>query len=390
MLKDLDDVVVQLVHRFEQDAEPAAVREARGRQDPGPWPFRIALGSPSKGQLVADIQGVARYGEEIDRWAGAFGLEVAWASRRAGGLQRVPTHVTVPDIDRAVRACGRQAQLQLARQRGRAQVLTDSFAADDATLVRVLKRTNGWNDLDFSLLVEAARWFGTHDAAGMTPRQVPLPGFHAKWLDAAGRRGLICSLCGKEDLGLVGRPALVEWAYLDPAHRAAGGRRYDSHMIGDAGSPAYAPRFVAIVENKDTYLAFPPLEGGICVFGSGWAGVTNLPDLDWVAAAPRLFYWGDMDAAGLEILDAYRAAGLNVESILMDSVAYEEYARFGTDRATGKQDLAQHQALAVPHLTPNERKLYELLTSSDCASPRRVEQERIPLAVARDELLARL
>lgn len=48
MLKDLDDVVVQLAHRFEQDTEPAAVREARGRQDPGPWPFRIALGRDRK------------------------------------------------------------------------------------------------------------------------------------------------------------------------------------------------------------------------------------------------------------------------------------------------------------------------------------------------------
>lgn len=44
----------------------------------------------------------------------------------------------------------------------------------------------------------------------------------------------------------------------------------------------------------------------------------------------KLAYWGDMDAAGLEILSGCRQAGLACTSIFMDMGSFEEYERFGT------------------------------------------------------------
>lgn len=399
VLKSREQIAAQVERRFRADVAAAAVRETRGTRpgaaggtgSAGPWPLSVALGHPSKNELVEAIARVSRYGEELAAWADGLGAQVLWEERRAGGLQRVPTHVVVPSIDVAARVAGRAATLQLARMRERANVLASRFpAAADQTLAHTLRQTNAWDQLDFDLLVEASTWFAEHDATGMTPRQVPLPGFHAKWLDAAGRRKLICGLSGKDDLGLVGRPALVEFAYLDPDWLAAGGRRYDSHVVGDCNAPAYPPRFVVIVENKDTFLAFPQMSGGICAFGAGEAGQATLRGLSWLAQAPRLFYWGDMDAAGLEILNAYREQGLDVESILMDLDAYGEFRRFGTNLSAGKRELAAWRARPVPTLTPDEYDLYQLLVSPIFDGPRRVEQERIPLERARRELLVML
>jgi hypothetical protein len=89
-----------------------------------------------------------------------------------------------------------------------------------------------WADVDFGLLCDAAAWFRDNDATGLTPRQVPVPGMHAKWLNT--RRHLVASLAGLETLPLAAaHPPRVHLTYLDPEHRAAGGRRHDCISVGD-------------------------------------------------------------------------------------------------------------------------------------------------------------
>ena len=197
-------------------------------------------------------------------------------------------------------------------------------------------------------------------------------------------------MAGKDDLGLATRPRELSLSYLDPAHLGAGGRRYDVCVEGDAWEPAYVPRMVIIVENKDSYLLFPEIEGGICVFGAGKAGPAICCGHDWIAHVPHLFYWGDMDADGLEILNAYRAAGIAVESILMDIDSFECYERFGTRMASGKRNLEDHVRIDTPWLDPAEMRLYDLLCDRSWRGALRIEQERIPLDAALAELQGKL
>ena len=144
-------------------------------------------------------------------------------------------------------------------------------------------------------------------------------------------------------------------------------------------SPAYAPSIVAIVENKDTYLSFPQLEGGICVFGSGFAGAATVRRLPWLSDARMIVYWGDLDADGFEILDSYRAAGIACSSILMDVATLERFGRYGTNLEKDHRTRIFRERKDLPHLTVSEREAYDLLTNPDYAGNRRLEQERIPL-----------
>ena len=118
--------------------------------------------------------------------------------------------------------------------------------------------------MDFDLLCRAALWFSSYDARGMTPREVPLEDFHAKWLDAYGRRTLICQPAKLDELCLRERPRLVRFHHLDPEHLSAGGRAYDVLLEGDRNGPAYEPRVVIICENRDSALWFCELESNIC------------------------------------------------------------------------------------------------------------------------------
>lgn len=102
--------------------------------------------------------------------------------------------------------------------------------------------------------------------------------------------------------------------------------------------------------------------------------------------AARVFYWGDMDADGLEILDGFRAAGVPATSTPMDPPSYETGGRFGTNVDKSGKPLGPRPARPVPHLTEAECSLYHQLISPEWSRHRRIEQERIPLSVALDRV----
>jgi hypothetical protein len=213
-----------------------------------------------------------------------------------------------------------------------------------------------------------------------------LEGFHAKWLDVAGHRQMVCVLAGLESLELKERPRLVRFRYLDPAYLSTGARTHDAWLEGDTCVLPYRPRVVVICENRDTALWFPAVEGGIAVQGDGMAGTATLMGVDWIAGAERVLYWGDIDVHGFQILAAYRERGLDVRSILMDAATYQAFERFGTmvDKH-GRLLQPKPDAQPLPGLTADENALYLRLCSPDHMGPRRIEQERIPLDLALEQ-----
>lgn len=386
MLKSFDDIAASIRRRFERTWADVASDAACDA-----WPYAFSLGKPSQTELARNAAKVVEEIEALRDSCARYGCTLETEPRRMGAVQDIPVRVAVPSADVAARVLGAGARERLARARRRAGELKASFpqlSAEDRS--SVVKRVDSWDDVDFELLLRAGAWFAENDARGLTPRQVPLDGFHAKWLDASGRQALVCLLAGKDDLGLATRPRELYLSYLDPAHLHAGGRRYDVCVEGDAWVPAYEPRVVLIVENKDSYLLFPRVEGGICVFGAGKAGPSVCRGHDWIVRAPRLFYWGDMDADGLEMLSSYRAAGIAIESILMDIDSFNRYERFGTRMAAGKRSLEDHVRVDVPWLEAGEMRLYDLLCDRSWTGALRVEQERIPLEAALAELQRKL
>ncbi len=345
------------------------------------WPHTFPLGETAKADLEREFNRHQDQSLSIRKWAGRHGLGLVDAPRLVlGTTQRIPTHVAVDGIDTAARLCGPPWTARLVRGRVRLAALREQDVAGDHA--RVVRYVDGYSDLDFALLCSVVDWFRRHGetARGLTPRQVPVPGLQAKWLNS--RHGLVATLAGLLDLGLLPpHPARIHFTYLDPDHRAAGRRWHDSASVGDAMRPAYDPRVVIITENKDTAIGFPPVPGGIAVEGSGTGGSTPAA-IGWLRDCPTIIYWGDMDADGLNILHQYRQPGLAVRSILMDVPTYDVYAEFGTDydvkgrliKVSARRDLKQ--------LTDVERDLYDRLTDPAWTGYRRVEQERIPLAVA--------
>lgn len=314
-------------------------------------------------------------------WARQHSVQLTYETRLAAGgtRQNVPSHAHVDSVDHAAAIVGGDWPANLTRGRDRQAALASSYP-DLQDAPRLLRMISRYSDLDFELLRRVARWYLDEPARaeGVTPRQVPIPGVHAKWLQ--DHLQAVRHLTGVPDLGLLHtHPARMHFTYIDPGHRAAGGRVHDSATVGDSFSPAYLPEVVIISENKDTAIHFPPMNGAISVEGMGRGGKT-IASFDWIRQAPVIAYWGDIDRDGYEILNGYRADfARDLDSILMDPATYAEFARFGTSSDKHGKNLAAGNARVVERLRPEELEVYRRLIDPGHVGHRRIEQERIPL-----------
>ena len=360
----------------------------------GSWPHEFGLGLSSIKKPELEIGWTSRYHPLIQSWR-------EWAADRPAKLlskprhvyttkQQIPSHLELNDIDAAAAICGDGWPERLARGRDRLTRMRDRFPGLDRPDL-LLRRAEVSTDIDFDLLLTVAEWLladPTRIQRGITPRQVPIPGVHAKWLQQ--NQAQILSLTGLGDLGLLPRhPARIHFSYLDPDYRRTGGRIHDSATVGDHFEPAYHPSVVIISENKDTAIHFPEIAGGISVEGAGFGGKTAAA-FPWLISAPHLIYWGDIDAHGFEILNGYREDGVPAASILMDLITYETYEPLGTNADAKGNPIEPGPTKPLSTLTHAEFGLYARLRSTNHHRHRRLEQERIPLADAASAVHARL
>lgn len=345
------------------------------------WPHRFPLGTAAKSELERGWQGTYQpLIAEWRQWAREHPVHLHTEPKRVyTTTQDVPTHVEVADIESAAALTGSNWPVRLTRARARLSEITSRFP-HTPDMPRTLRAIEVYSDIDFALLLTTAAWFEHNDALGYTPRQVPIPGLHAKWLNT--HQSQILALSRRKSLELLPRhPSRIHFTYLDPAHRAAGGRIHDSATVGDSFTPSYRPTTVVISENKDTAIHFPPIPGAIAVEGEGFGGKTAAA-FPWVSGAASLYYWGDIDAHGFEILNGWRADGVPATSLLMDIATYRRYEPYGTNTDRHGVLLQPGTPKPLPHLTTEEIRVYQCLLDPALATHRRIEQERIPLEAA--------
>ncbi|MEQ8704894.1 MAG: DUF2220 family protein [Phaeodactylibacter sp.] len=126
-------------------------------------------------------------------------------------------------------------------------------------------------------------------------------------------------------------------------------------------------RKVLVVENKTTLyttLTLPKMNDTIAIFGSGYS-VLNLKNVEWFNGID-LYYWGDIDVQGFEILSQFRGYFPHSKSVLMDKHTFDKY--FENDNGTPTKISTKL------NLTNNEQELYDKLKENNW----RLEQEKIP------------
>ena len=121
---------------------------------------------------------------------------------------------------------------------------------------------------------------------------------------------------------------------------------------------------VYIVENKMNMLTFPAQSNGIVVFGKGF-GVDIMKNVEWLKTK-KIYYWGDLDAHGFQILSEIRTHFEQVESFLMDRHTFDLF--YEGDKGT-ETNVEKNLCL-----TSEESEMFNYLKENNY----RLEQEKIP------------
>ena len=125
---------------------------------------------------------------------------------------------------------------------------------------------------------------------------------------------------------------------------------------------------VYVVENKINMLTFPIKRDSIVIWGHGF-GVDMMKDVEWFKAK-KIYYWGDLDAQGFQILSEIRTHFEQVESFLMNRHTFDSFYEGDKGTETNvEKDLC---------LTPDECEMFKYLKENNL----RLEQEKIPLEYA--------
>lgn len=132
---------------------------------------------------------------------------------------------------------------------------------------------------------------------------------------------------------------------------------------------------IFILENKTSFsniynfLTIPELESSIAIFGRGF-GVGLLKGVEWLKDK-EIYYWGDIDVQGFQILSQLRSYLPETRALMMD---VETFNRFSEYRVNGTAGNIKQ----LPYLTGDEDKLFRQLLH--LKEKNRLEQEKIGYA----------
>ncbi|WP_286828305.1 MULTISPECIES: DUF3322 domain-containing protein [Kordiimonas] len=346
------------------------------------FPLKLRFRPPTSQALADEFDAVRSWIRALDegsRTHQGFGYDIVWRhfNHRQLGNNTVPESIIVSSEVDAVRLIGKSADAETFstlshRTLTEFPVLHEWLSRKPLTLLR--------HQTDWERILGVLAWFAEHPQPNLYIRSLEIPGIDSKFIET--HRGILAELLdltlpahhidqGTKDFerryGLRSKPVTVRFRLLDHTQSLA--------SFTDISVPAeqlakYEPQVhtVFITENEINGLAFPPCAGAMVIFGLG-KGLERLLHIPWLQEK-TVYYWGDLDTYGFEILDSLRARLSHAKSFLMDSetlLMHRSLWVHERQQFTGK----------LERLTPSELAVFEALRDNVYGQAVRLEQERI-------------
>lgn len=348
------------------------------------FPRRLILKGPTSRELADEFVAVRDWIAALRKGeAHGYRIKPREVNHRVLGLNKVPDEVWVDSLDAALGLIGKRPEAERF-----AAVLAETRLRQPELIPWLAQRPNKALELteSWSLLLDIVAWLHVHPRPDIYLRQVDLPGVHSKFIEV--HRGVLAELLDRvlppeciqaDSTGLAGfcrrygfrdKPIRVRFRLLDSnLDIFPGGGDQDIKVTQEIFARLTLPvRRVFMTENEINFLAFPPVEDGMVIFGAGY-GFEMLAEAHWLHDC-AVYYWGDIDTHGFAILNQLRARMPHAQSFLMDRQTLLDHRRhWGIESDPERRDL--------PRLTPSEAELYDDLRQNRLNPQLRLEQEKI-------------
>jgi len=262
-----------------------------------------------------------------------------------------------------------------------AAVVTTAFPEAKAWVAKRTELLSEENERFWTEVCQVVVYFRTNPKPWVYVRELPLEGIHTKFVETNHR--LIIDLLGvvaqaalnepytswQDRLGLRSNSNLVEGRFLDPALAP----KLPQHFLAPLNEwntcEFTPPPVVLVTENRTTFLTLPAIPGCLALLGKGYA-VTRLADIVKIHGS-TVYYWGDIDQHGFEILASFRSKLSQVRSVLMDAETADQFAALATRESV---EATLPEEFVATNLSEAERQLWQR-----CATTHfRLEQEHLP------------
>lgn len=354
----------------------------------GEWPLVVPLGAPTERDFTDDPAGVRSWVEVWASWRGAG--ELRWEERKWSrvGSQRLPAFINLATAQDVAVWTGQEGRWARASARFGELMAAWPSLRDRIGLARQFDVLADYSDQDFGRLMSALNWFLANPASGVYVRQLPIKGIDTKWLEK--RTSVITELLAllrgdelRQDFhgacGLRRMPHRIRMRILCPEMRLLVGGLGDIEVpVEQLAALALMPKRVIVVENQETGVALPDMDGVVAFMRLG-NSVSILSSLRWLEGVPAV-YWGDIDTHGLAILARARRALPGITSVLMDEETLLAH------KPLWGLEPAQHGEADLGELKPNERAVFNGLREGRWGNRLRLEQERLPWQAALEEV----
>lgn len=157
---------------------------------------------------------------------------------------------------------------------------------------------------------------------------------------------------------------LVKIRFLDDSLRIHPALSHVSVWLSECVAMPLPASSVVIIENLTSFLTFPLLANSLAIWGGGFA-VSLLEPVSWLKDRD-IYYWGDLDAHGFQMLNQCRKHFPHTRALLMDQATFNKHRQLITE---GEPT----DAVTLPHLQDEELELFVLLKQNNW----RIEQERL-------------
>lgn len=323
-------------------------------------------------KLAEHKAAIAELQKSATQWG--FILEMHEKNFEKIGNQKIPDRIIIPSADVYLRILRRRNELDIFSRNWqlirREMPQLTTWCLRNPT--RLISHDN-WKDT-----LNVCRYFQSHPCPGLYIRELPID-VHTKYIEE--HRDLLRSLLdallpafaihyeGKsfeERYGLKSVEPLIRIRFLDIALAPVANWTDVSLPLSTFRQQYCLCQRLFVTENKMNFLTLPSLPGSIAIWSGGGFNISYLKGIPWLSDV-QSYYWGDLDAQGLQILNQFRSYYPSATSFLMNWETFHAYRHLMKEGTPATVQL-------LPHLTEDEQSLYLFLQENNL----RLEQERIP------------
>ena len=326
---------------------------------------------PRFSEYLVEIELLRCHSDEIM----PLGYKITWVehSFQKVGSQRIPDQVSVAGLESYLFITNKSREFDAFQRnleiiRAKLPVLIDWVAKDPTRITK---------DLDWNDIVKVCSYFIANPRPNMYLRQLPIQ-VHTKYISdhEALFRSLLDFLIpetanfdGKrfeERYNLLFDEALIRIRYLDPTLSPIKEITYLTFSRAELKHYKPSCSNIFVVENKMNFLTLPNMKNSISIWSGGGFSISLIQNIDWIKGK-NIYYWGDIDEHGFEILNQFKTCFSGTKSILMEKRILEQFNSYITNGETSK-------ALSLSALDATEKEVFEFVRTNQV----RLEQEKIP------------